>query len=124
MATSVPILPPVAAIPSKPPERPPAPRARPRPTIPVIAPEPAVSVRDDVLEARRSLISGQMSAARTMLTRVQTRMVLQPVTPDQPDRQDVNMMATMLGTAIKALDTGDTTTAVSMVNQLLSGPLD
>ena len=116
---------PIVTQPAAPPEKP---KPRPKPMIgkPSRAPEPKLvpdeppppSVSEDVANARQSMSSGNYSEARQMLARIQTRLVLQPVTPEQPDRNDLNAAATMVGIAMQAIDVGDLRRASRLVNDI------
>lgn len=63
---------------------------------------------------------GQLTDARELLARIQTRLVFRPVTPDQPDRFDRNSAATVVGRAIRALDDGDRDAAVQIIDNVLA----
>lgn len=90
-----------------------------RPSARVVPPEIA-SALDHLVAARRLLDAGQIAEARNQLAKAQLRMVLRPVTPDQPNRTDSNVGATYIGEAIRALDAGDINTAMRTINLVLA----
>ena len=75
-------------------------------------PSPAQALR----AARQWLAAGRPDEARRLLAMAQTEMVLQPVTPDQPDAQGISMNATAVGDAIRWLDRGATARAMQAMN--------
>ena len=101
------------------------PKPRPKPAVvPPVSrpvrppPDEPPSLAEDVALAHRWMSSGNYREARQMLGRIQTRMVFQPVSPDQPDRNDLNAAATMVGIAIRAIDAGDMRRAARTLNDI------
>ncbi len=80
-------------------------------TQPVVVTSPSANLAT----ARQLLVSGRTAEARDLLARAQTQMVLQPVTPDQPDARNGNVAATQVGNAIRLLDQGRTGSAIDAV---------
>jgi hypothetical protein len=121
---------PAPPLPEKPvAEKPPEKSVKSRPKSPPVAPvnrpvhrpepeDPVPSVGDDVAMARQWLVGGNPDEARQMLMRIQTRMVFQPGTPDQPDRSEVNAPATLIGIAMRAIDAGDLRRALRTINDI------
>ena len=65
-------------------------------------------------------MTGRLDQARRVLAMVQTRMVFQPVEPDQPPTaQSVTALATDIGNAIRWLDLGAQDQAVQALNQAI-----
>jgi len=82
---------------------------------PVLMPE--ASAYQQLLIARQWLATGHLDQARHVLAMVQTRLVLQPVEPDQPNKHAVNVLATEVGNAIRWLDMGANGQAMQALNQ-------
>ena len=78
---------------------------------------PEGSAYQQLLIARQWLATGRLDQARRALAVVQTRMVLQPVEPDQPNARGVNALATEVGNAIRWLDLGSNGQAMQALNQ-------
>jgi hypothetical protein len=89
-------------IPQPPPTRQPPALAQ-QPEQPITMPP---SVTQQLQTARQWLSVGRPDMARRVLATVQTQMVFQPVTPDQPIAQSHNPSATDVGDAIRWLDMG------------------
>jgi hypothetical protein len=84
---------------------------------PITALLPEASPYQQLLIARQWLTTGRLDEARHVLAMVQTRMVLQPVDPDRPNRYGVNALATEVGNAIRWLDMGADRQAMQALNQ-------
>ena len=100
-----------------------APTARSLPPIP--APEPmqavpAPSAAQQLQAARQWLSVGRPDEARRVLVMVQTQMVFQPVTPDQPVARSSNLSATHVGDAIRWLDMGVTGQAMQSISRAMN----
>lgn len=99
----------------------PSPSAPPSYEAPV---ERADPVLGELVKAREMLMAGYPGDARELLIRLQTRMVFRPVTPNTPYRDDVNPIASRVGTAIRAIDQGYPQYAIQTLNLLLTAGLD
>jgi hypothetical protein len=126
-----------AAVPPRP-AAPPAPAPRPaqpmpvrqptKPTstapleqsVPAPQPLPAPSAAQQLQTARQRLSAGRPDEARRILAMVQTQMVFQPVTPDQPATQGGNPSATDVGDAIRWLDMGASGQAMESVTRAIN----
>lgn len=121
-----PEVPPVATVqPEVPPVVPPVPVVAPppkknRPVRVLPSEETSNTAVTDLATARDMLNDGQIAEARHLLTKVQFRMVLTKVTPDQPNRDDTNIAASRIGDAIRQLDRGDTDGAKRTISQVLT----
>jgi hypothetical protein len=71
--------------------------------------------------ARQWLAAGRPDEARRMLAMVQTQMVFQPVTADQPTADGGNASATEVGEAIRWLDMGATGQAMQAITHAIDG---
>ena len=78
---------------------------------------PEASAYQQLLIARQWLTTGHLDQARHVLAMVQTRLVPQPVEPDQPNKHAVNVLATEVGNAIRWLDMGANGQAMQALNQ-------
>jgi hypothetical protein len=67
---------------------------------------PAASAWQQLQAAQQWLSAGRPDEARRVLAMVQTQVVFQPGTPDQPDSQVSNPTMTDVGDAIRWLDMG------------------
>jgi hypothetical protein len=116
-ASPVPALP-APALPALPTVTPlvPSPRNPSRPS----APDMSASILGDMVTARQLVYDGRIAEARQLLAKVQVAMVLRPVTPDQPSRDDTNLAASRIGTAMHLLDHNDRQQAIQTINQVLS----
>ena len=117
------------------PKQPEPPRAAMRPPPPVAAPKPAAqqpatqpgpaapapTAPQQLLTARQWLAAGRPDEARRVLAMVQTQMVFQPVTPDQPQAQGGNASASDVGDAIRWLDMGASGQAMQAINRAIDG---
>jgi hypothetical protein len=121
---------PAAPRPAPPPARPTPvqPPARPvslqEPTQPMPTPQPpqlmpAPSASQQLQTARQWLSAGRPDEARRVLAMVQTQMVFQPVTPDQPAAQGGNPSATDIGDAIRWLDMGASGQAMQSITRAI-----
>jgi predicted nucleic acid-binding Zn-ribbon protein len=95
-----------------------------QPVQPATAPPPeqavpAPSTVQQLETARQWLSAGRPDEARRVLAMVQTQMVFQPVTPDQPTAQGGNPSATSVGDAIRWLDKGATRQAMQSITRAL-----
>jgi hypothetical protein len=81
---------------------------------------PAPSAAQQLQDARQRLSAGQPDEARRILAMVQTQMVFQPVTPDQPATQSGNSSATDVGEAIRWLNMGASGRAMESVTRAIS----
>ncbi len=88
----------------------------PPPTLAPPVPQPA---SPQLLTARQWLATGRPDEARRVLAMVQTRMVLQPVTPDRPDADGGNPAATDVGNAIRWLDIGANGQAMQAIDRAI-----
>ena len=106
----------MAALPPRPPS---APSLIPASTSvrPIRALVPEANAYQQLLIARQSLTTGHLDQARHVLAMVQTRLVLQPVEPDQPNKHAVDVLATEVGNAIRWLDMGANGQAMQALNQ-------
>ena len=108
-----PVAPPSLAPPVPPPTlAPPVPP----PTLAPPVPQPA---SPQLRTARQWLATGRPDEARRVLAMVQTRMVLQPVTPDRPDADGGNPAATDVGNAIRWLDIGANGQAMQAIDRAI-----
>jgi hypothetical protein len=117
---------PAAPKPAPPPTRPtPAqPVSLQQPTQPMPPPQPpqfmpAASASQQLQTARQWLSAGRPDEARRVLAMVQTQMVFQPVTPDQPAAQGGNPSATDIGDAIRWLDMGASGQAMQSITRAI-----
>jgi hypothetical protein len=117
---------PAAPKPAPPPARPtPAqPVSLQQPTQPMPSPQPpqfmpAASASQQLQTARQWLSAGRPDEARRVLAMVQTQMVFQPVTPDQPAAQGANPSATDIGDAIRWLDMGASGQAMQSITRAI-----
>ena len=100
------------------PRRPPTPKLAQSPLT--LAPAPAEpSAAQQLSNARQWLATGRPDEARYILARVQTQMVLQPVTPDRPIAADGNPSATDVGAAIRWLDMGANGQAMQAISRAI-----
>jgi hypothetical protein len=90
-----------------------APVAPPR-ADPPIAPRADPLILTDLIAARQLIDAGQLADARNQLAQVQRRVMLRPVTPDQPN------VAASVTDAIRALDRGDAALAAQTINLILA----
>ncbi len=114
----------VAAPPRAPPPRraPASAGGAPLPATPPPAESPPKpSTTQQLLTARQWLATGRPDEARRLLAVVQTQMVLQPVTPDQPAAQGGNASATEVGNAIRWLDIGANGQAMQALDRAING---
>ena len=86
-------------------------------TQPMLTP----SASQQLMTARQWLAAGRPEEARRVLAVVQTQMVFQPVTPDQPVEQEGNASATYVGDAIRWLDRGANGQAMAAINRAIAG---
>ena len=86
--------------------------------------ERPADLRDDLVTAREMLMAGRLEEARDLLIRVQTRLVFAPVTPDTPDRNDINPMASRVNAAIRAIHAGNQQAAIQTLDGLITAGLD
>ena len=101
------------------PRRPPTPKLAQSPLT--LAPAPAEpSAAQQLSNARQWLATGRPDEARYILARVQTQMVLQPVTPDRPIAADGNPSATDVGAAIRWLDMGANAQAMQAISRAIN----
>jgi hypothetical protein len=98
-----------------------APLATPTAAPPMSAPpaEPQPPASPQLLTARQWLATGRPDEARRVLAMVQTRMVLQPVTPDRPAAEGSNPSATDVGNAIRWLDIGANGQAMQAIDRAI-----
>ena len=94
------------------------------PTQPMPTPQPpqlmpAPSASQQLQTARQWLSAGRPDEARRVLAMVQTQMVFQPVTPDQPAAQGGNPSATDIGDAIRWLDMGASGQAMQSITRAI-----
>jgi hypothetical protein len=88
------------------------------PRVPVFTQGPRPS--HQLLIAREALVTGRLDQARRVLAMVQTRMVFQPVEPDQPPTAlSVTALVTDIGNAIRWLDMGAQDQAMQALNQAI-----
>jgi hypothetical protein len=80
---------------------------------------PAASAAQQLQTARQWLSAGRPDEARRILAMVQTQMVFQPVTPDQPSAQGGNPSATDIGDAIRWLDMGASGPAMQSITRAI-----
>jgi len=97
----------------------------PRSLPPIPTPEPmqavpAPSAAQQLQAARQWLSVGRPDEARRVLVMVQTQMVFQPVTPDQPVARSSNLSATHVGDAIHWLDMGVTGQAMQSISRAMN----
>ena len=101
----------------------PPPASTPAPTQPNAAPPPAPvprpSATEQLLAARQWLATGRPDEARRVLAMVQTQMVLQPVSPDQPIATGTSQSAGDIGNAIRWLDMGANNQAMLAINRAI-----
>jgi hypothetical protein len=100
----------------------PMPSPPPSKTIPPQQPAqlmPAQSEAQQLQTARQWLSAGRPDEARRILAMVQTQMVFQPVTPDQPSAQGGNSSATDIGDAIRWLDMGASGQAMQSITRAI-----
>jgi hypothetical protein len=76
------------------------------------------SASQELWMARQWLATGRLDQARRVLARLQTQMVLQPVS-DRPAVGGVNAPAAEVGNAIRWLDMGSNAQAMQALNQAL-----
>ena len=81
--------------------------------------EPQPPASPQLLTARQWLATGRPDEARRVLAMVQTRMVLQPVTPDRPAAEGSNPSATDVGNAIRWLDIGANGQAMQAIDRAI-----
>jgi len=81
---------------------------------------PAPSAAQQLQAARQWLSVGRPDEARRVLVMVQTQMVFQPVTPDQPVARSSNLSATHVGDAIHWLDMGVTGQAMQSISRAMN----
>ena len=81
---------------------------------------PAPSAAQQLQAARRWLSVGRPDDARRVLALVQTQMVFQPVTPDQPVALGGNLSATYVGYAIRWLDVGAIDQAMQWITRAMN----
>jgi TolA-binding protein len=72
-----------------------------------------------LIAAREVLASGRPQDARNLLATAETKMVFQPITPDQPDTMGGNRAATAVQEAIHLVDTGDIDQAIQAINRAI-----
>jgi hypothetical protein len=116
-----PVAQPVAASspPPAPASQPAEPSPGPSPSLgPSPSPGPAATQQLEI--ARQWLSAGRPDEARRILAMVQTRMVFQPVTPDQPDAQGTSPSATAVGDAIRWLDMGASGQAMQAITHAIN----
>ena len=77
------------------------------------------SVTQRLETARQWLSVGRPDVARDVLATVQTQMVFQPMTPDQPITLSHNPSATDVGDAIRWLDIGATEQAMWSITRAI-----
>jgi len=109
----------VAAAAPSPPLPHPSPPSGPPANEPVMQPMLTPSASQQLLTARQWLAGGHPAEARQILAIVQTQMVFQPVTPDQPVAQGSNSSATEVGEAIRWLDRGADGQAMEAINRAI-----
>ena len=80
---------------------------------------PAQSAAQQLQTARQWLSAGRPDEARRILAMVQTQMVFQPVTPDQPSAQGGSPSATDIGDAIRWLDMGASGQAMQSITRAI-----
>lgn len=80
---------------------------------------PATSSAQQLQTARQWLSAGRPDEARRILAMVQTQMVFQPVTPDQPAAQGRSPSATDIGDAIRWLDMGASGQAMQSITRAI-----
>ena len=80
---------------------------------------PASSAAQQLQTARQWLSAGRPDEARRLLAMVQTQMVFQPVTPDQPSAQGGSPSATDIGDAIRWLDMGASGKAMQSITRAI-----
>jgi hypothetical protein len=80
---------------------------------------PAPSAAQQLQTARQWLSAGRPDEARRILAMVQTQMVFQPVTPDQPSANGGNPSATDIGDAIRWLDMGASSQAMQSITRAI-----
>ncbi len=88
---------------------------------PAMQPMLRPSASQQLMTARQWLAAGRPEQARRVLAVVQTQMVFQPVTPDQPVEQEGNASATYVGDAIRWLDRGANGQAMAAINRAIAG---
>ena len=81
---------------------------------------PAPSAAQQLQAARQWLSVGRPDEARRVLVMVQTQMVFQPVTPDQPVARSSNRSATNVGNAIRWLDMGAIDQAMQSITRAMN----
>ncbi len=74
-----------------------------------------------LMTARQWLAAGRPDEARRLLARVQTQLVLQPVTPDAPEARGTSASAGEVGNAIRWLDIGAPRQAMQAINKAIDG---
>jgi hypothetical protein len=74
-----------------------------------------------LMTARQWLAAGRPDEARRLLARVQTQLVLQPVTPDAPEAGGTSASAGEVGNAIRWLDIGAPRQAMQAINKAIDG---
>jgi hypothetical protein len=72
------------------------------------------------MNARQAVMGGRPEDAGHMLALAQTQMVLQPVTPVQPDAAGGNVVATQVGYAIRWLNIANPRLALQQINVALA----
>jgi hypothetical protein len=77
-----------------------------------------------LVTARQWLAAGRPDEARRLLTKVQTQIVLQPVTPDAPEARGASAPAGYIGTAIRWLDMGASDRAMQAINRAIEDSSD
>ena len=100
------------------------PMPAPRSSQPTPGPQPAQlmparSAAQQLQTARQWLSAGRPDEARRILAMVQTQMVFQPVTPDQPSAQGGSPSATDIGDAIRWLDMGASGQAMQSITRAI-----
>jgi hypothetical protein len=101
-----------------------APMPAPQSSQPMSIPQPAQlmpasSAAQQLQTARQWLSAGRPDEARRLLAMVQTQMVFQPVTPDQPSAQGGSPSATDIGDAIRWLDMGASGKAMQSITRAI-----
>lgn len=80
---------------------------------------PAAPAQTQLASAREQLAAGRPFDARRLLSRAQSQLAFQPVTPDQPIAQGPNLAATAVGEAIHWIDLGDTGQAFQAIDRAI-----
>jgi hypothetical protein len=82
---------------------------------------PPLSTPQQLATARQWLSAGRPDEARRILAMAQTQMVLQPVTPDQPQAQGTSDTAAAIGDALRWLDMGANAQAMQSITRAIDG---